>query len=226
VDGAGNVYIADPPNNAVKEWVAASNAVITLGFTGLNYPWGVAVDKAGNVYIADTGDNAIKELPHAFVDPTPKAETAAAGSDVLPVVLPATVNLTSPFAPGSDSDWLTITSSINGVVSFTFTANPLATSRTANITLLGQVIPITQCAALVTPPTLTGFTILGNGAFQFSFTNNQSAVFTVLTTTNLSLPLTNWTVLGVPINNGSGQYQFTDLTATNDSQRFYRVRSP
>jgi hypothetical protein len=42
----------------------------------------------------------------------------------------------------------------------------------------------------------------------------------------LSLPLTNWTMLGPPVNNGSGQYQFTDPAATNDGQRFYRVSSP
>jgi DNA-binding beta-propeller fold protein YncE len=226
VDGAGNVYIADQANNAIKEWMATSNTVTTLVASGLNYPWGVAVDGAGNVYMADYGNNAIKELLHAFVDPTAKAETAAAGNDALPVVLPATANLTGPFAPASDSDWLTINRSINGVVSFAFTANPFATSRTANISLLGQTIPVTQSAAPVIPPNLTGLTILSNGAFQFCFINNQGASFTVLTTTNLSLPLTNWTVLGTPTNNGSGQYQFTDLTATNYGQRFYRVSSP
>ena len=226
VDGAGNVYIADQANNAIKEWMATSNTVTTLVASGLNYPWGVAVDGAGNIYMADYGNNAIKELPHAFVDSTAKAEMAAAGDDSLPVVLPATANLTGPFTPVSDSDWLTITGSINGVVSFAFTDNPLATRRTANITLLGQTIPVTQSAAPVTSPNLTGLTILGNGAFQFGFINNQDASFTVLTTTNLSLPLTNWTVLGTPTNNGFGQYQFTDLTATNGGQRFYRVSSP
>ena len=61
VDGAGNVYIADTGNNAIKKWTAASNTVTTLVSSGLSYPTGVAVDGAGNVYIADTGNNAIKE---------------------------------------------------------------------------------------------------------------------------------------------------------------------
>jgi len=52
VDSAGNVYIADTFNNAIKEWWAASNTVTTLVSSGLNYPYGVAVDGAGNVYIA------------------------------------------------------------------------------------------------------------------------------------------------------------------------------
>jgi len=230
VDGAGNAYYLDLNffNNVIKEWTAASGTVTTLVSSGLGGPtaYGVAVDGTGNVYIADSWNHAIKELPRAFVDPTVKSETAFAGSDALPVVLPATANLTGPFAPVSDSPWLTLTGSANGVVSFAFTANPFDTSRTANISLLGQTIPVTQSAALVTPPNLTGLTILGNGAFQFGFTNNQGAAFTVLTTTNLLLPLTNWTVLSTLTNNGSGQYQFTDLTATNGGQRFYRVSSP
>ena len=36
VDGAGNVYIADTYNNAIKEWMAASNTVTTLVSSGLN----------------------------------------------------------------------------------------------------------------------------------------------------------------------------------------------
>ena len=142
------------------------------------------------------------------------------------MVLPDTANLSGSFTPTSDQSWLTITGTNGGVVSFSFTANTTAASRTAHITLLGQTIPVTQGAAPVTPPNLTGLTILGNGAFQFGFTNNQEASFTVLTTTNLTLPLTNWTVFGTLTNNGSGQYQFTDLTATNGGQRFYRVSSP
>ena len=35
--------------------------VTTLVSSGLDTPYGVAVDAAGNVYIADSGNNAIKE---------------------------------------------------------------------------------------------------------------------------------------------------------------------
>ena len=67
VDGAGNVYIADSGNNAIKEWVVASNTVITLVTNGLNQPYGVAVDGAGNVYIADTFNNVVKEWVAASI---------------------------------------------------------------------------------------------------------------------------------------------------------------
>jgi hypothetical protein len=48
----------------------------------------------------------------------------------------------------------------------------------------------------------------------------------VLSTTNLSLPLNNWTVAGSPTNIASGVFQFTTQPTTNDAQRFYTVRSP
>jgi len=226
VDGAGNVYIADTFNNVIKKWTAVNNTVTTLVSTGLNRPASVAVDCLGNVYFPDSNNNAIKELPRAFLDPTGRSESAAAGSDLFSPVLPVSEDLLPPFAPSVDQGWLTLNGTTNGVVSFTFSANPLATSQTANITMFGLSIPVMQNAAAVTPPTLSGVTVLSNGAFQFGFTNTQGATFTVLTTTNLSLPLTNWSVLGTLTNNGFGQYQFTDLTATDGVPRFYRVSSP
>jgi hypothetical protein len=138
--------------------------------------------------------------------------------------LPVTINLLAPFAPTSDQSWLSITGITNGVVSFSFTANA-GPSRTAHIALLGQSIPITQ-GVIGTPPTLTSVQRLGNGVLQFAFTNNPSAVFTVLSATNLSLPLSNWTVVGAATNIASDVFQFTSPPTTNDPQRFYQVRSP
>jgi sugar lactone lactonase YvrE len=224
VDGAGNVFIADG-DNTIKKWTAANGTVSTL-VAGLNYPNGLSVDKAGNVYIGDTFNNAIEELSRAFVDPTARLETTGDGSDLLPVVLPPTENLTGPFIPVSDSSWLTVTGVNNGVVSFAFTANKVAVSRTAHITVMGQAIAVTQNALPVTPPILTGMQFAVNGVFSFGFSNNQNASFTIWTTTNVALPLADWTVAGTPTNNGSGLYQFATPASTNDVQQFYRVTSP
>jgi hypothetical protein len=77
------------------------------------------------------------------------------------------------------------------------------------------------------PPLLTAAMNYGNGSFQFGFTDNSAgATFTILTTTNLALPINDWRVLGGAIAIAPGQFQFTDAQATNCLQQFYGVISP
>jgi hypothetical protein len=78
----------------------------------------------------------------------------------------------------------------------------------------------------VPPIVLTNSTPLPGGAFQFGFTNVPGLSFTAFATTNVALPLTNWTQLGAVAEVSPGQFQFTDPQTTNTPQRFYRVRSP
>ncbi|HEX4121551.1 MAG TPA: BACON domain-containing carbohydrate-binding protein, partial [Verrucomicrobiae bacterium] len=55
VDGAGNVYIADEYQEAIKKWTASSNILTSL-VSGLSGPNSVAVDSAGdNVYFTSGG---------------------------------------------------------------------------------------------------------------------------------------------------------------------------
>ncbi len=153
---AGSGYLAGNPtpislvstgSNAWGVGVDASGNVSS----GLNNPQGVAVDGSGNVYFADAGNHEIKELPRALVPGSAITENAAAGSDALLPVLPATLPLTGVLAPSSDQTWLNPGSAANGVVSFSFTANTGSTPRTAHLTVLGQQITVTQFAL----PTLT-----------------------------------------------------------------------
>jgi fibronectin-binding autotransporter adhesin len=78
------------------------------------------------------------------------------------------------------------------------------------------------------PPVLTSSTMLDDGTFQFGFTNQTGVGFTVFASTDVSLPFNNWSNLGPAVETpaASGQFQFTDSQATNNPQRFYRVRSP
>ncbi len=64
------------------------------------------------------------------------------------------------------------------------------------------------------------------GVFQFSFTNAPGGSFTVWASADVTLPLANWTALGAPLEISPGQYQFTDVDAAINPQRFYRVSSP
>lgn len=84
-------------------------------------------------------------------------------------------------------------------------------------------------AYTATPTTaikLTNAARLGNGSFQFSFTNTPKATFTAWASTNVALPLSNWTALGYVPEISSGQYQFSDTNAVANARRFYRVSSP
>jgi len=91
----------------------------------------------------------------------------------------------------------------------------------------GPVFMADNMSVSVLPPSivLAGITTLAGGGFSFSFTNAPGGSFSVLSTTNLMRPATNWTVIGTATEVSPGQYQFTDLSATN-RQQFYRVRSP
>ena len=67
--------------------------------------------------------------------------------------------------------------------------------------------------------------MLGNGHFQFSFSNEASVIYEVLGRTNVALPLAQWTVLGPPVSLGGGLYRFTDTGALGQAQRFYLLRA-
>ncbi len=102
-------------------------------------------------------------------------------------------------------------------------------SSTIDPNTANNVAPLVKTSVttgLITPPVLTGFTLLDNGVLQFSFTNDPAAAFTVITSTNLLMPLANWTAIGTPTNVASNLFQFSTLLLTNDHQRFYRVSSP
>lgn len=141
VDGGGNVYVADY-FGGVSEWVAASNSVTALGPAGAwSSPYGVAAAPAGGVYVGDAG--VISAVPSAWVAVSPVTEGAAAGTDTLPPVVPASQPLSGPFAPVSDAGWLTVNGSPNGAVAFAFTAETVPV-RSAHLSVLGVGVPVTQ----------------------------------------------------------------------------------
>ena len=200
VDGSGNVYIADGGNVLVKEWQAATGTVITLPFTGLTGPTNVAVDGSGNVFTSDWGNNAILELPRAYVNTTPVTETSGAGSDQLSVVVPSTANLKGLLTPTSDQTWLTIGSVASGVVNFSFSANP-GISRTANIFLLGQTIPVTQAGSSLAN---LGMTSLIEGPSAGS--DSDTVVTTGAWTASTTAP---WITLNTTSGTGNGSVNFS-----------------
>lgn len=84
---------------------------------------------------------------------------------------------------------------------------------------------VTQAITGVARPTLGGFA-MGVGGFQFSFTSASGLTFTVLTSTNVALPLNRWQTLGTASEGPSGHYQFTDSGAGSAPTRYYTVVQP
>jgi hypothetical protein len=78
------------------------------------------------------------------------------------------------------------------------------------------------------PGKLKNVAKLGNGSLSFTLTNYSDMSFTVLASTNLALPFSQWSNVGTVLESplGSGLYPFTDLQGTNYSRRFYTVESP
>jgi outer membrane protein assembly factor BamB len=78
----------------------------------------------------------------------------------------------------------------------------------------------------VVPIVLTNLTTMPNGAFQFSFSNTPGLSFSAFATTNATAPFPYWISLGSVPEISPGQFQFTDVQATNSARRFYLVRTP
>jgi hypothetical protein len=76
-DSAGNVYVADSYNHAIRKIIADGTVSTLAGSTtpgiadgkgaaaGFRYPWGLTTDRLGNVYVADRNNHAIRKITPA-----------------------------------------------------------------------------------------------------------------------------------------------------------------
>ena len=77
MDSAGNIFIADTGNNAIRRVDAVTGIITTVaggngaGYSGdggsataakLSGPYGVSVDASGDIFIADTTNNVVREV--------------------------------------------------------------------------------------------------------------------------------------------------------------------
>jgi hypothetical protein len=114
----------------------------------------------------------------------------------------------------------------NGIVACTVT-NLGGASHSISASYASDTFFAASSGALVPIPAyLFGLTMLSNSLYQISFSNISGAPFTVLGAPDFLSASSNWTVLGLATETVPGQFEFTDTTATNSAQRFYRVRSP
>ena len=117
-DRAGNVYVADSGNNAIRKITPAGVVTTLAGAAGLigsddgppdhatfNAPLGLTVDAKGSVYVADTGNNTIRKITPAGEVTTVVGVPAVSG--FLPGKLPG--QLTAPVAVALSGTTLYIT---------------------------------------------------------------------------------------------------------------------
>ena len=157
-DGQGNVYIDDffEPNEVpyptrIVKWSSATGSVVQTIVQNFqnggnaNALGGMALDSQGNLYYVNETLGSIYKVTFGWISvgTNSKTEPAAAGSDSVPVsVLPTNTQLSAV----SDQSWLTVTSTANGKITYSFQGNTTLASRTAHISVLSQVIAVTQSA--------------------------------------------------------------------------------
>ena len=127
------------------------------------------------------------------------------------------------FSINSSTGAVTINSVPHYNIKSTYNFNVTATDASALSGSEPETLTVNQ--VMGQSPSLTAPSYSVSGTFSFSFTNVAGASFAALASTNLALPLSNWTVLGPITDSPPGHYQFNDSQATN-GLRFYTVRSP
>jgi hypothetical protein len=224
-DGSGFIYFLDQNGTRLNRWdptspffecqppgppsIVPHYTSFTTVVPNLTFPaFSLAADLMGNIYLSEMPFSRIREIPRAYLSSVgPFNEPVGGGSETIQI-LPATQSLTGPYAPVSDSNWLTPVVSGNGTVSFTLGANS-GPPRTGIISVLGVSIPVTQ-AETQTPAAIA--IVSGN--------NQQGAVGGNPFKTNLLVKVTNQ--IGDPVANAPVTFTSPAQTIViNTDQRGY-----
>jgi len=74
------------------------------------------------------------------------------------------------------------------------------------------------------PPYLADLTESSTGGFGFVFNGTAGYPYSVIASTNLLTPTSDWLVLGPAVETSPGSYEFTDPSTDNAQPRLYQVR--
>ena len=207
----------------------ATNSCLAIGHDGAAYVTGASY--AGYAGSAAFDFATVKYISTPEINPQPGSRTNSVGTTVN-LAIKATGSAKLRYQWQRSETNLFNGGNVSGVNSNTLTLvnvqpedagsyRVIVTNAFGSVTSSVAVLTV----ALPSPIALSSAT-MSNGVFRFSFTNTPGANFTVLSTTNVSLPLSNWTALGSLAEISPGQFQFTHSKATTNQQRFYCVRAP
>jgi hypothetical protein len=131
-------------------------------------------------------------------------------------------NVTSTTNLGSGTGAVAVSNTLSGLLPGTlYYYLVTATNTYGAATTTG-----TNFVTLDVPRSISGLIQTAPGQFAIQFAGSSNVGYTVLETTNVSLPASNWTVLGPATLLSNNLFQFSDTQATNVPLRFYRLRSP
>jgi len=204
--------------------------------------WGLTIGADGAVFVTGGSDGTesiatvYDYLTVKYVSPPeiithPVNRTNSVGSTV-PFAVTATGSASLKYQWRLNGTNLVNGSSVTGATSNVLTLGNIQSIDSGNYTVVvtnffGNVISSAAVLTVVIPtPIMLTSSVLTNGVFKSFFTNVPGANFTALTASNLTLPLSNWALMGSVTEIFSGQFQFTDPQASNSPKRYYRVRSP
>jgi hypothetical protein len=104
---------------------------------------------------------------------------------------------------------------------------PLPAGYTGNLVDNPGSIDLSLTLAAAPPSPSIRNLVISGGQVIITGTNNNGAggSYHLLTSTNVALPLSNWTVLGGGSFDANGNFSSTNLTGTNN-QQFYRLQVP
>jgi sugar lactone lactonase YvrE len=240
-DSGGSVYVTDRDNDLIRK-ITPSGVVTTLaGAPGLHgtddgtgsearfyYLEGVAVDRDGNVYVTDAYNHTIRQGRPALTD-TPVVD--------LPLGKPGvTRHLDVTNLTTTSWSWQIVRRPAASLaqLSSTTVRNPIFTPDVADLYVMrfqgadisGRVVvrTLNLVSSGVADPQITGTAALGNSLVLYGTGGTPGEAYSVLASTSITVPLTNWSVLPGGGFDGSGRFVFTNEASL--PARFYRIRVP
>jgi len=181
LDEAGNFYIADAGNNAIRKvnlttgvitTVAGNGNLLSSGdggpatSAGISNPEGVSVDSAGNLYVSDLNDSRIREVTASSVPPASQSVSPVFTAPAGTYGKPQTVNIASA-TPGA-SIYLTMDGSVPTSASHGFNG-PINVNGPVKIKAIAiapgslQSTEVTATYSITSPPPAVITTVAGNG---------------------------------------------------------------